>query len=326
MIIPIILTLILLLFIYFISFWFVKVSSIREFFKNPKGSELQCNVVFVNDRLKDAYTWIPYLESNIEMIEKNLPSQITVENFESGDGQCEITQPRILHQFGKIEKIYRDVYDKQLKIKTMLKRFEKEITFPSKQINNNCFQIENTNECHSDVLKNQIKNIYHKLDEVEYRTSRIFEKLEIHFKRLVEYEKKRNIAIGEASNKANDVMSNIIGVPVDLKLGDHLKAGISKEMKSDLKNAMSGDMSKLKDMMKSPDIQNMAKMINPMSLFNNLGSSKPDNSTQFSNKGKSLVGNSLNDEEDEDAVKAKGKMGSSLKKIKMPSSFSSNIF
>ena len=198
MIIYIILTLILICFIYFISFWFIKTVSKHEFFIGNQlkrltiGNELKCNVVFVNDRLKDAFTWVPYLERNIQMIEKNLPSQITFETFESGS-DCQITQPRILHQFGKIEKIYRDIFDKQLKIKNMLIRFDKEIIFPSKQPNNNAFQINNTEECHGSLLKYHINNIYHKLDEVEYRTSRIYEKLEIHFKRLLEYEKKRNI-------------------------------------------------------------------------------------------------------------------------------------
>jgi len=325
MIIYIVVSIIFLLFIYFISFWFVKISNLTEFFKNPKCTQIQCNVTFVNDRLKDAFTWIPYLEKNIEIIEANLPQQITIENFENSDG-CSISQPRILSQFGKIETIYRSIYDKQLKIKTMLKRFEKVVKFPTKNVNQNCFQIENPDECRSDILKTQISNIYHKLDEVEYRTERIYTKLQKHFKRLIEYEKKRNIAIGEASTKANDIMQNLLGVPVDLKLGDHLKAGISKDMKANLQSAMSGDISKLKDMINNPDIQNMAKMINPVSLFGKLGGSKPSDSSQFSDKGKNLLGNAMNDDQDEDAVKAKSKMGSSLKKIKLPSMFSSNIF
>jgi len=324
MIIYIVVSIIFLLFIYFISFWFVKIANITEFFKNPKCTQIQCNVKFVNDRLKDAFTWIPYLEKNIEIIEVNLPQQITFENFESGDS-CSISQPRILSQFGKIETIYRGIYDKQVKIKNMLQKFEKVIKFPAKNVNENCFQIENPDECRSDILKTQISNIYHKLDEVEYRTDRIYTKLEKHFKRQIEYEKKRNIAIGEASTKANDIMKNLLGVPVDLKLGDHLKAGISDNMKSNLKSAMSGDMSKLKDMINSPDIQNMAKMINPVNLFGKLGGSKPSDSSQFSDKGKNLLGNAMNDEEDEDAAKAKSKMGKSKNKIKLPSAFS-NIF
>jgi hypothetical protein len=70
----------------------------------------------------------------------------------------------------------------------------------------------------------------------------------------------------------------------------------------------------------------MAKMINPVNLFGKLSGSKPGDSTQFSNKGKNLLGNALNDDEDKDAIKAKSKMGSSLKKIKLPSMFSSNVF
>ena len=128
------------------------------------------------------------------------------------------------------------------------------------------------------------------------------------------------------ANKANDIMKNLLGVPLDLKLGDHLKAGISKDMKANLQSAMGGDLSKLTNLVNSPDIQNMAKMINPANLFGKLSSSKPSDSTQFSDKGKNLVGNALNDEEDEDAVKAKSKMGSALKKIKLPSMFSSNVF
>lgn len=325
MIIYIIISIIFLLFINFISYWFVKISELKEYFKNPKCSQIQCNVKFVNDRLKDAFTWIPYLEKNIEIIEANLPQQLTYENFENSS-DCKISQPRILSQFGKIETIYRDIYEKQLKIKNMLTKFEKKVNFPAKNVNDNCFQIENTDECHSETLKNQISNIYHKLDEVEYRTDRMYVKIEKHYKRLIEYERKKNIAIGEVSNKANEVMKNLLGVPVDLKLGDHLKAGISKDMKANLQSAMSGDLTKLTNMINSPDIQNMAKMINPINLFGKLSGSKPGDSTQFSDKGKNLVGNALNDEEDNDAVKAKSKMGSSLKKIKLPSMFSPNVF
>jgi hypothetical protein len=208
----------------------------------------------------------------------------------------------------------------------MLIKFEKKVNFPEKNVNDNCFQIENTDECRSETLKNQISNIYHKLDEVEYRTDRMYIKIEKHYKRLIEYERQKNIAIGEVSNKANEVMKNLLGVPVDLKLGDHLKAGISKDMKANLQSAMNGDLTKLTNMINSPDIQNMAKMINPINLFGKLSGSKPSDSTQFSDKGKNLVGNALNDEEDKDAVKAKSKMGSSLKKIKLPSMFLSNVF
>jgi hypothetical protein len=210
-------------------------------------------------------------------------------------------------------------------MKNMLTKFEKNIKFPAKNINENCFQIENAQECHSDTLKTQIANIYHKLDEIEYRNDRTYKKIERHYKRLIEYEKKRDLAIGEVANKANDVMKNLIGIPVDLKLGDHLKAGISKDMKANLQSAMSGDISKLTNLVNSPDIQNMAKMINPVNLFGKLSGSKPSDSTQFSDKGKNLIGNALNDEEDEDAVKAKSKMASSKNKIKLPSAFS-NIF
>lgn len=328
MIIYIVISIIFLSFIYFISYWFVKISDLTEYFKNPTCNQIQCNVKFVNDRLKDAFTWIPYLEKNIEIIETNLPKQITVETFETFDnsGDCKITQPRILSQFGRIETIYRDIYEKQLKMQNMLSKFEKKITFPEKTINNNCFQIENAEECRSDTLKNQIANIYHKLDEVEYRTDRLYKIIERHYKRLIEYEKKRDIAIGEVANKANDIMKNLLGVPVDLKLGDHLKAGISDSMKSNLKDAMKGDLSKLTNMVNSPDIQNMAKMINPQNLFGKLSGSSPSESSQFSDKGKNLLGNAINNDEDSDAVKAKSKMGGAMKKIKLPSMFSSNIF
>jgi uncharacterized membrane protein YwzB len=323
-------SIIFLLFIHFISYWFVKISELTEFFKNPQCTQIQCNVKFVNDRLKDAFIWIPYLEKNIEIIEANLPQQLNVENFETfepfeNSNDCKISQPRILNQFGKIETIYRKIYDKQVKMKNMLTKFEKNIKFPAKNINENCFQIENAQECHSDTLKTQIANIYHKLDEIEYRNDRTYKKIERHYKRLIEYEKKRDLAIGEVANKANDVMKNLIGIPVDLKLGDHLKAGISKDMKANLQSAMSGDISKLTNLVNSPDIQNMAKMINPVNLFGKLSGSKPSDSTQFSDKGKNLIGNALNDEEDEDAVKAKSKMASSKNKIKLPSAFS-NIF
>lgn len=328
MIIYFVISIIFLLFIYFISYWFVKIAELTEYFKNPECSQIQCNVKFVNDRLKDAFTWIPYLEKNIEIIEANLPQQLTVENFETFEknDDCKISQPRILSQFGKIETIYRDIYEKQLKMQKMLNKFEKAIKFANKKTNENCFQIENSNECQSDTLKNQIANIYHKLDEVEYRTGRLFKKIEKHYNRLIEFEKKKNIAIGEVANKANDIMKNLFGVPVDLKLGDHLKAGISDNMKSNIKSAMGGDISKLTSLVNSPEIQNMAKMINPANLLGKLSGSKPSDSSQFSDKGKNVVGNALNDEEDEDAVKAKSKMGGALKKIKLPSMFSSNVF
>lgn len=342
MIIYIVITTIFLLFIYFISYWFVTISELTEYFVNKntnkykfiksvvnirpkKCTKIECNIIFVNDRLKDAFTWLPYLERNIEIIEKNLPNQMNVENFQSGD-DCKISQPRILSQFAKIEPIYMEIYDKQEKMKNMLKRFDKTITFSKKMVDKDCFQITNPDECRSEALKTQISNIYHKLDEVEYRTDRMFKKIEKHYKRLIEYEKKRDIAIGEVSNKANEVMKNLLGIPVDLKMGDYLKAGISNDMKNNLKAAMKGDMSQLKNMVNSPEIQNMAKMINPTNLFGKLSGGKPSDSSQFSDKGKNILGGALGNQDDGDAVKAKSKMGSSMKKIKLPKMFSSNIF
>jgi hypothetical protein len=323
MIIYIVVSIIFLLFIHFISYWFVKISELTELFKNPQCTQIQCNVKFVNDRLKDAFIWIPYLEKNIEIIEANLPQQLTVENFETfepfeNSNDCKISQPRIINQFGKIETIYRKIYDKQVKMKNMLTKFEKNIKFPAKNINENCFQIENAQECHSDTLKTKIANIYHKLDEIEYRNERTYKKIERHYKRLIEYQKKRDLAIGEVANKANDVMKNIIGVPVDLKLGNHLKAGISDNMKSNIKSAMSGDMSKLKDMINTPEIQNMLKTINPAKLMDNLAGLTPSDSKQFSDIGSKLLNDGLNNENDSDAVEAKANMGSSMKKVKIP--------
>ena len=321
MIIYIVVSIIFLLFIYFISFWFVKISDITEYFI-PKINvdsckKIECNVKFVNDRLKDAFTWIPYLEKNIEIIEGNLPKELTVENFES-NSDCKITQPRILSQFGKIETIYTDIYEKQIKIINMLNKFQKKINFPKKVSIESCTQITNATQCNNAFLKNIIENIYNKLDEVEYRTDRLYKKIEKYYKRYIEYEKKRNIAIGEASQKANAVMANLLGVPIDLKLGDHMKSGISDSMKSNFKSAMSGDMSKLKDMINTPEIQNMLKMINPDKLMDKLAGLTPSDSKQFSDIGSKLLNDGLNNEDDSDAVEAKANMGSSIKKIKLP--------
>ena len=321
MIIYIVISIIFLLFIFFISYWFVKISEITEFFKNQQCSQIQCNVKFVNDRLKDAFTWIPYLEKNIEIIEANLPKQITLENFENFEnGDNKKKQPRILSQFGQIETIYREIYDKQIKMKNMISKFgkNKNIKFPERIINDKCFQIENNEECNSDVLQNQISNIYDKLDEVEYRTGRLFKIVERHHKRYIEYEKKKKISIGEASTKANEVMTNLLGFPVDLKLGDHLNAGISDDMKSNLESAMNGDFSKMTNMMNDPNIQNIVKLINPENLFNKMEGSSLTDSSQFSDKGSNLIGDSLNNENDNDAITAKSDMGKNMKKIKLP--------
>jgi hypothetical protein len=320
MIIYVVISIIFLLFIYFISYWFVKISELTEYFKNQKCSQIECNIKFINDRLKDAFTWIPYLEKNIEIIESNLPNEVSLEHFENfeNSGECTTKTPRILNQFGKIETIYREIYEKQLRIKNMLSRFQKNVKFPDRIKNDNCFQIENAEECQSDALKNQISNIYHKLDEVEYRTDRLFKIVERHYKRFIEYEKKRDVTIGEVSNKANEVMSNLLGAPVDLKLGSHLKAGISPQMKSNLESAMKGDLSKLTNMINNPEIQNMVKMINPQALFGKLENVKLTDSTQFSDKGSKLFGDAINNENDSDAIEAKSRMGSSMKKIKLP--------
>jgi H2-forming N5,N10-methylenetetrahydromethanopterin dehydrogenase-like enzyme len=89
-------------------------------------------------------------------------------------------------------------------------------------------------------------------------------------------------------------------------------------MKSNLESAMKGDLSKLTNMINNPEIQNMVKMINPQALFGKLENVKLTDSTQFSDKGSKLFGDAINNENDSDAIEAKSRMGSSMKKIKLP--------
>ena len=75
---------------------------------------------------------------------------------------------------------------------------------------------------------------------------------------------------------------------------------------------------KLKDMINTPEIQNMLKMINPDKLMDKLAGLTPSDSKQFSDIGSKLLNDGLNNEDDSDAVEAKANMGSSIKKIKLP--------
>jgi hypothetical protein len=289
-------------------------ASITEFFKNPKCSIIECNVKFVNDRLKDAFTWIPYLEKNIELIENSLPPQF----LETQEGFANNSDSRLLKKFGQIETIYKEVFAKQTKIKVLLGKINKKIVFPKREPNTRCFQIETPDECNGDDLKKQIQNIYNKLDEIEYRTDRLYVRIEKELKRLKEFEDKKNAAIDASSKQANATMSKLFGFNVDLKMDKFLKAGITGNLKKGLESAAKGDLSGIKDMVNSKEVQDMVKNINTKSLLNNLDGMSPSSSSSFLNTGNNLLSSSMSSEDDPDADRARDALSSAKKKIKLP--------
>jgi len=327
-----------------VSYWFSSIASrVREFFNTDEvanntgvakqvisscNKTIECNINFINDRIKDAHIWIPYLEENITKIESSLPSEEDlVEEFYATDDNN-----RVILSMEKIENIYKGIYFKQSKIRDMLEKLGRTIKFDSrKSINDvSCFQLKSPDECASkkNELKNLIEGFYAKLDEISYRTNRVYKKVDTVIKKSIKMEKQKQKVINKTAKQVDKDLSTLFGFNVSAGSADYFKKGVDDKTKASFNKAITnGDMSDIRKMTETPEIQSMVKQLDRNRILSNLdGQSKFDDGQKYTQDPKKLFNDSLNDPEDDEetkqnALEAKTKMDENLDEIELPKDF-----
>ena len=225
----------LLLFIYLISYWFSLLGEKEHFCIN-----LECNMDLINKQLQNIFSWVSFLDERMKMIEEILPP--------SHDPDIE-TFTGLYEKMDNIEKKFMKIFNNQnyiIKVAETIKPGRLTNIPKERIVDNNCFQIDNKNDCNSDKFKEIIQKLESKIDEISYRTLKIHSRMERFEKKNTDENEKKNRAlqrnkeqrekaINESSKKANALMSGIFGKNMDLKLGDNIKKGVDPELESALK-------------------------------------------------------------------------------------------
>ena len=221
----------LLLFIYLISYWFSLLGKKEHFCIN-----LECNTNLINKQLQNIFSWVAFLDERMRMIEELLPP--------SHDPEIE-TFTGLYEKMDNIEKKFMKIFSNQnfiIKVAETIKPGRFNSVPKERVVDGNCFQIDSKTDCNSDKFKDIIQKLESKIDEISYRTTKIYSRMErFDKKNNEEMDKKkkaeqrgkeqREKAINESNQKANALMSGIFGTKMDAKIG----SSIDPELESALK-------------------------------------------------------------------------------------------
>lgn len=221
----------LLLFIYLISYWFSLLGKKEHFCIN-----LECNTALINKQLQNIFSWVAFLDERMRMIEELLPP--------SHDPEIE-TFTGLYEKMDNIEKKFMKIFSNQnfiIKVAETIKPGRFNNVPKERVVDGNCFQIDSKTDCNSDKFKDIIQKLESKIDEISYRTTKIYSRMERFDKKNNEdMEKKRRAeqrskeqrekAINESNQKANALMSGIFGTKMDAKIGSSIEPELESALK-----------------------------------------------------------------------------------------------
>ena len=168
-----------------------------------------------------------FLDERMRMIEELLPP--------SHDPEIE-TFTGLYEKMDNIEKKFMKIFNNQnfiIKVAETIKPGRLNNIPKQRNIDSNCFQIDSKTDCNSDKFKDIIQKLESKIDEISYRTTKIYTRMERFEKKNNEEADKKNRAeqrgkeerqkaVNESNKKANVLLSGILGTKTDVKIGSSI--------------------------------------------------------------------------------------------------------
>lgn len=298
----------LLLMISVVGYWFGLKTQDEHFDKCPS---LKCDVALVNNRIKNAYIMIQYLED----CTKEITSTISLNNLQE---QIEPYEDIYISLTGIEDKI-RQISNQQstiLKVWNYIKNTK--ISFKSnKKQNIDCFQIKSPEECNSEALKNVLKQLSSKIEEISYQTGLYYYYMVEIQKMTAEYNAQREKAVKASSAQASSLMSNVLGKPINIDLSKNFNNPTDPAI---MKAAKSGNVADLAKMaLNNPDMIKYTSNINSKNSSDNAAKmydkTGPNAGQSFGNTGNNLISSGLDKSKDPEKAQTKYKDGQKKKNI-----------
>ena len=293
-----------------ISYWFgLKALEQQEHF--DKCPNLKCDVTLVNERIKNAYIMIQYLEDCINEITKNIPLNKLQQEIEPYED--------IYISLIAIEEKIRTVSNQQstiLKVWNSVKNTSFE--FDTKKLTDiECFQIKTPDECTGTEIKNILKMLASKLEEISYQTGlHYFYMMEIE-KMMADYNARREKAIKASSQQASSLMSNALGIPIDIDLSKNFNSPTNPAILRAVKSGNPAELAQLA--LDNPDIINKVSDIDPAKAAKNsekmYQQNGPNSGASFGVTGNDFLSGGFDKSKDPKAANAKYKEGQKKKNI-----------
>ena len=200
--------------------WFRGERTVNEYFTN----KVECDVALVNERLKNANASIVYLMKLMEEVETIAPKSAIIDAVERKEKERKETYVGTYTTISAIEEMIDRIKKKLLGI---LKVAKTQSYQPKTQFNledgSDGFTLSTAKECDGTKLKEVLRMIRAKLEEIEYRVDFYLPYVEILAKYKDETKKEQKEAIADINNNANKEMSGLLGVPVDMKLDKQME-------------------------------------------------------------------------------------------------------
>jgi hypothetical protein len=254
---------------------------------------------------------IQYLEDCSAEITKNIPLNKLQQEIEPYEN--------VYINLTAIEEKIRTVSNQQsfiLKVWNSIKNTSFE--FDSKKLTDiTCFQIKSSDECTGTEIKNILKMLASKLEEISYQTGLYhFYMTEIE-KMMADYNARREKAIKASSEQASSLMSNALGTPIEIDLSKNFNSPPNPAILRAVKSGNPAELAQLA--LNNPDIINQVSNIdsakavkNSTKMFEENG---PNSGASFGVTGNDLLSSGFDKSKDPKAANAKYNEGQKKKNI-----------
>jgi len=241
-----------------VGYWFSLKATNEHFDKCPN---LNCDVALVNDRLKNAYSMIHYLEQCSKEISQSISLDKLKEEVEPYEN--------LYLSMSQIEEKIRTIENQQttiLRVWNSVKTTNFKFT-SKKEIKNDCFQIKTSSQCSEQPIKDFMKQMTSKLEEISYSTGLYYYYMVQVQKMMAQYEANRQKAIQQGSVKASSLMSSIIGVPVKIDLSKNFNNPPDPALINAVKTGNPSELAQ--QALANPDLLKMVSGANPQAVADN---------------------------------------------------------
>jgi len=199
---------------------------VREYFT----SKVECDVKLINERLKNANANVVYLVQLLQEVETLAPKSAILDSVERKEKNRKETYVGTYTTISAIEQMIDRIKKKLIGI---LKVAKTQSYKPKTQFNiengSGGYTVTTPKECDGTPLKDELRMIRAKLEEIEYQVDTYLPYMESLAKFKDETKKEQQEAIADISQKANAEMSGLLGVPVDLKLDKQMNKKMNRE-------------------------------------------------------------------------------------------------
>lgn len=230
--------------------WFGGERTVSEYFT----SKVECDVALVNERLKNANASVVYLMKLLEEVETLAPKSAIIDAVERKEKERKETYVGTYTTISAVEEMIDRIKKKLLGI---IKVAKTQSYQPKTQFNledgTGVLTLSTAKECDGAKLKEELRMIRAKLEEIEYRVDFYLPYVESLAKYKDETKKEQKAAIADISKNANKEMSGLLGVPVDLKLDKQMEKRMEQnelggvEPSESEKNAQAANLEKEKN-------------------------------------------------------------------------------